>query len=549
MFVLVSLTLSCRLCVFIEKRKKTVSVSDLIGLCSAALQELERSKGELKAPAARTTASGTLAVPVFPLDTADKMGVGAMGVTAELWLDAGVTEPVREFTGDKGEGRISLVLGAGNQTFLGLVDLLDNLFLQGFVVLFKCHELRVGSYPFICDLFAELIRDGYVCVLPTMTTRKSTSECLDAVDHVHITGGTASAHGILWGNTPEEQAVNLGKGTPKVKAMTAELGNVTPHIVCPGGSWKASELKHHASHLANFVAANASCNCLSPKVVLLSKTWEHHDEFVQALKEELTLQPLWPAYYPGCEDRYRAYEKAYPSAHVIHAEPGVKPDQGGVYRAAPDNRALPAPLPWLLVELDGKTISDQEYALRNEAFAPCLAVVSLPEGEPESFMASASRVCREKIWGSLVVSVIVHPEVERAHPQLIDKSVAGLPYGSVVVNAAGFLGYTVEQATWGAYPGEKLEALQSGVGQVKNILCLKGVKQAVVRAPFICGIQAKRGQDIDPQVAKALAYVLIKPSLVTVARMVYAGLALGASRLLRGVLRLMPASRASSIKQ
>ena len=42
---------------------------------------------------------------------------------------------------------------------------------QGYVVLFKCHELRVGSYPYICELFAELIRDGFVSVLPVSTPR------------------------------------------------------------------------------------------------------------------------------------------------------------------------------------------------------------------------------------------------------------------------------------------------------------------------------------------------------------------------------------------
>ena len=510
----------------------------------ALYSELAKSDGKtLKAPAARTTAAGSLAVPVFPLDMADKMGIGAMGVTAELWLDEKASAPEREFVGNRGPGRVSLVLGAGNQTFLGIADLMDRLFLQGDVVLFKCHELRVGSHPFICELFADLIADGFVCVLPASASRECVAECFQAVDHVHITGGTASAHRILWGNTPEEQAANIAKGTPKVKGMTAELGNVTPHIVCPGGSWKKSDLRHHASHLAALFAANASCNCLSPKVLLLSKKWEHHDEFVCALQDELAHEPLWPAYYPGCEERYRAFEKAYPSAQIIHTAPGVKPDSGGTYRAAPDRRVLPNPLPWLLVHLDAKDVSDDEYALRNEAFAPCLAVVSLPHEGPEAFMAAASEMCTNKIWGSLVASVIVHPEVERAHPQLIDKSISQLHYGSVVINAAGFLGYTIESATWGAYPGERLEALESGTGQIKNILCLKNVKQTVVRAPFICGIQAKRGQDINPQMAKSVAYMLVKPSARSLAQLIWTGLSLGAAYMTRGLMWIMPTSR------
>ena len=45
-----------------------------------------------------------------------------------------------------GEGRASLVLGAGNQTFLGIVDLLDTLFLQVHIsmnVFSKCTRLEM----------------------------------------------------------------------------------------------------------------------------------------------------------------------------------------------------------------------------------------------------------------------------------------------------------------------------------------------------------------------------------------------------------------------
>lgn len=231
-----------------------------------------------------------------------------------------------------------LAAGAGNQTFLGLVDLLDNLFLQGRVVLFKCHELRTGSYPYITALFSDMIRDGFVQVLPSDSTRESVAALFNQVDHVHITGGAASAHRIMWGDTPEEQRAAIAKGQPRVKAMTAELGNVTPYIICPGGSWTDADLRHHASHLAQFVAANASCNCLSPKAVLISSGWEHYTSFMQYLKEELSLQPLWPSYYPGTKLRYDAYAAAYPSAHIIHAEPGVKPNSVGGYTAAPQGR-------------------------------------------------------------------------------------------------------------------------------------------------------------------------------------------------------------------
>ena len=41
-----------------------------------------------------------------------------------------------------------------------------------------------------------------------------------------------------------------------------------------------------------FVAVNCSCNCLSPKVLVLSKNWPHYQEFVGMLKEELGMHYL-----------------------------------------------------------------------------------------------------------------------------------------------------------------------------------------------------------------------------------------------------------------
>ena len=41
------------------------------------------------------------------------MGIGATGVTAEIWLEAGVKEAVRELPAATGSGGVSLVLGAG----------------------------------------------------------------------------------------------------------------------------------------------------------------------------------------------------------------------------------------------------------------------------------------------------------------------------------------------------------------------------------------------------------------------------------------------------
>ena len=65
--------------------------------------------------------------------------------------------------------------------------------------------------------------------------------------------------------------------------VTSELGCVTPWMVVPG-PWTAKELQHYAKHLAGAFGDNLSCNCLSPKVVILAKGWEHTEEFISIFK-------------------------------------------------------------------------------------------------------------------------------------------------------------------------------------------------------------------------------------------------------------------------
>jgi hypothetical protein len=60
------------------------------------------------------------------------------------------------------------------------------------------------------------------------------------------------------------------------------------------------------------VASNCSCNCLAPKVVLLSEGWAQADDFVSRVKAQLAKVPLPAPYYPGIRQRYQAFKEAYP---------------------------------------------------------------------------------------------------------------------------------------------------------------------------------------------------------------------------------------------
>ena len=87
--------------------------------------------------------------------------------------------------------------------------------------------------------------------------------------------------------------------------------------------------------------------------------------------------------------------------------------------------------------------------------------------------------CNDKLFGSLAATVVMHPSNTN------EEIVQNLRYGAVCVNAWGGQSYGFNSGSWGAYPGEELEAVESGIGQVRNFLFFQGIMKTVTRAPFI----------------------------------------------------------------
>ena len=54
--------------------------------------------------------------------------------------------------------------------------------------------------------------------------------------------------------------------------FTAELGNATPLFITPA-EWTSDELQRVAKKTVFATTNNAGCNCLAPKVILMSADW------------------------------------------------------------------------------------------------------------------------------------------------------------------------------------------------------------------------------------------------------------------------------------
>jgi len=203
-------------------------------------------------------------------------------------------------------GKICVVLSAGNQNFLSLIDILNNTLRRRRLVLAKHHPLRswlIGPYGVILE---PLIRRGYLAqVLDVGNDATGALLAHPAVSHVHVTGSFHTSRivrNILRDGRPPRGAAPPLSDAIVDSMITSELGCATPQIL-DDGTYTLSELTHAARVITFGKKSNGGCNCLSAQVVVLPKHWAQKDDFRRVLKEELARQPTMLCYDPGSLER------------------------------------------------------------------------------------------------------------------------------------------------------------------------------------------------------------------------------------------------------
>lgn len=180
-------------------------------------------------PRAWTKRAGgtTDAAIVFPNGVYDALMMP--GVTAEVWIQKGRPKSQGlEYCEPTHKGHVSLVLGAGNQASIPVLDTLYKLFVENEVVLLKLNPVNEYLKQAIEAAFAEFIRDGYFAVV---TGDGEVGQYLcqhPLVESIHMTGAAQTYNHIVWENGEP------GKKRKIEKMVTAELGCVTPILVVPG---------------------------------------------------------------------------------------------------------------------------------------------------------------------------------------------------------------------------------------------------------------------------------------------------------------------------
>lgn len=441
----------------------------LIRLYRASLEDIQR-RGQPVIPGPITpNPNSQLSVQVFPVNTIDRLLL--RGTTCQVIMPPGVTrEDLLEgqanvYHNPDPDGAITLVLGAGNTSFLIPGDILAKLFGQNQVVIFKPNPVNEYLGPLVEYAFRSLIGPGYMQVVYGGAEQGAYLALHELVDELHMTGSHHTYEAIVFG-PGEDGARRKAERRPQLeKPFSAELGNITPVIVVPG-DWSPDEIRAQGIKIATWLVYNAGFACPAPRLVIQSKDWPLRGQLNQAIREAFSQVETRHAFYPGAERIHQRFTAAHPAATLIGDPP-------------------PGNLPWTyLTDVDSSDLTHTCFT--EEQFCSILAETSLVAGSVPEFIQRAVAFVNQQVWGTLHAVVIMDPRTAR-DPQvasILEKAIADLRYGTIAINQYPAISYYIGLTSWGGFPGSDMYDIQSGCGVVNNTLMLPDPQKSVLRAPF-----------------------------------------------------------------
>lgn len=437
----------------------------LMSACNGLSQTLAEIEGKafLNHLPRRQLPNGQLALKVMPHSIWDRLLLS--GVSADIWMQPGVTDanlsahaaiaydiPVTER-----QGKVALILGAGNIASIAPLDVFHKLFNENQVCILKMNPVNDYLTPFLKTALAPLIRRNALRIVSGDGATGAYLTEHPLVEEMHITGAQATHDAIVWG-TGEEGRRNRASGTPRNnRRFTSELGAVCPTIVVPG-PWSRADIRFQAEHIVTQKLHNSGFNCIACQVIITQRGWELGPALFEAAKA-VVARSARPAYYPGAVDRMEIY--------MAKSSERVKLPRGDA--------------PALIVTETG----DSDYFREAEVFAPAMSRTRLNASDPEDFLRRAVAYANDQLHGTLGANILIHPKTLRSiGRRRFTEIIAELRYGTIAVNAWTALGFLLAPCPWGAFPGHSLKDVQSGIGTVHNCRMLEKTERTVIEAPF-----------------------------------------------------------------
>jgi acyl-CoA reductase-like NAD-dependent aldehyde dehydrogenase len=418
----------------------------------------------------KTLPNQQVAAQVFPQTSYDRLFFS--GISAEIWMQPGVsaeTLPQTQavcYQNKQHDGKVALVLGAGNVASIGPMDILYKLFVEDQVVMYKANPVNAYLGPLIAESFRALVEAGYLRLAYGGAAEGAYLCNQPSIDEIHITGSDKTFDAIVFGSGTEGAERKAHNQPLLSKRITGELGNVSPVIVVPG-PWNEGDIAYQAEHIASMLTNNAGFNCNATRVIIQQASWSQREPLLQHIRQILTQVPARKAYYPGAQARQQAFVQAHPDAEQFG-------DVGSGEQ-----------LPWTLITgVDAQHRDD--ICFTTEAFCGLFAETALDVTDTAAYVERAVDFCNNQLWGSLNATILIHPTTlkDPAVAAALEQAVANLRYGSIGVNYWAGASFVLVATTWGAFPGHAINDIQSGTGVVHNTSMFAHAQKSVLRAPF-----------------------------------------------------------------
>ncbi|MFT7592725.1 MAG: acyl-CoA reductase-like NAD-dependent aldehyde dehydrogenase [Paracoccaceae bacterium] len=437
----------------------------VMSACNGLMQTLSQIDGKafLNGLAKRKTVTGQLAVRVVPSSIWDRLLLS--GVRAEVWMQPGVTRDnlaantasAYDTPPDQRQGKVALVLGAGNIASIAPLDCFQKLFLEHQVVILKLNPVNDYLFNVYSAALAPLIqRDALRIVRGDGAAGAYLTNHPD-IEELHITGAEATHDAIVWG-VGDAQAANKAAGTPvNPRRITSELGAVCPTIVVPG-PWSDADIAFQAQHIATQKMHNSGFNCIACQMLVMPRGWDRGAALLAKVEKVIAKSTRLP-YYPGADARMDEF--------ADHADAPVSIHRG---------KAKPAVL-----------VANPKDAWfeNNEVFAPALSVHEIDAPDAETYLRAAIAYANDRLHGTLGGNILIHPKtIRQIGKQRFEELIGSFHYGCVAINAWAGLGFLLIQTPWGPFPGHTLDDVQSGIGTVHNSYMFDRPERSVVQAPW-----------------------------------------------------------------
>ncbi len=439
----------------------------LMTYCNAMITTLSGMQGKdfLKSIPLRELANGQIAARVVPHSIWDRLLLS--GVRADVWMQKDVnmdnlaeaTATAYDAPAARRQGKVALVLGAGNIAAIAPLDCLHKLFGEHQVVILKMNPVNEYLAEFFQIALKPLIeRDALRIVKGGADLGKYL--CNHAkIDEIHITGAGDSHDAIVWGQGAEG-VKNKQAGTPvNRRRITSELGNVGPTIVVPG-PWSKADLRFQAEHIATQKLHNSGFNCIACQMLILPDLWDKTQTLISNIESVMATLAPREIYYPGAADRM--------------AEFASRSDKAQSFARGDAPACVVVPYE-----------KGDDWFTNTEVFAPAMSTYRISESDPVAYLKAAIMFANQELHGSLGANIIIHPKtIKQIGKKKFEALIADLHYGCIGVNAWSGLGFLLNQVPWGAFPGHTLDDVQSGIGFVHNTFMFDKAERSVITAPF-----------------------------------------------------------------